>query len=226
MKKKGETGKKVHGVWNDFKTFISKGNVVDMAVGVIMGSAFGAIVTSFTNILLALCTWPVPGGLNGLITILPAISDSQRPADGYKEVLSIEEWLQLETAAEQALYTNYGGTYVYKTIPVLNWGAFINAIISFLIIALVLFIIVKIFNYAKNRTAKLKELQMELYYQKYPEERPKPAEEVPPPEDPQITLLKEIRDELKKTSEPQVAAAVTPEVTPVETPVEENTSAE
>lgn len=63
---KKELIKKQRGsLWKDFKAFINRGNVVDMAVGVIMGSAFGAIVTAFTNILLSICTWGVPGGLTG-----------------------------------------------------------------------------------------------------------------------------------------------------------------
>ena len=52
---KKELIKKQRGsLWKDFKAFINRGNVVDMAVGVIMGSAFGAIVKAFTNICLRL----------------------------------------------------------------------------------------------------------------------------------------------------------------------------
>ena len=67
------TVKKSKAVWSDFKKFITKGNVVvDMAVGVIIGGAFNAIVTALVNILLSVCTWGVPGGLKGLVTVLPA----------------------------------------------------------------------------------------------------------------------------------------------------------
>jgi uncharacterized membrane protein len=62
---KGKLGK-------EFRDFITRGNVVDLAIGVIMGNAFSAIVTAFTNILLSICTWGVPGGLKGLVTVLPA----------------------------------------------------------------------------------------------------------------------------------------------------------
>ena len=65
-------------LWKQFKAFINRGNVVDMAVGVIMGSAFSAIVTAFTNILLSVCTWGVPGGLKGLVTVLPAVNAAQK----------------------------------------------------------------------------------------------------------------------------------------------------
>ena len=47
--KKAERKAKGEGLWNDFKKFISKGNVLDMAVGVIIGGAFGKIVTSIVN---------------------------------------------------------------------------------------------------------------------------------------------------------------------------------
>lgn len=190
---------KVTSVWKEFKTFISRGNVVDMAVGVIMGSSFGAIVTSLTNIFLSLCTWPIPGGISGLITILPALHAGQMPPDGLEQVLTVTEWTKLSTA-QQSLYTQYGGQYVYKSVPVLNWGAFLNAIISFIVIALVLFIIVKVVSILKNKREQLKQLELEAYYKKHPEERPKPEEPKPAPEDPQITLLKEIRDELKKNA--------------------------
>ncbi len=64
----------------EFKKFITRGNILDMSVGVIMGSAFNAIVTALTNILLSVATWAVPGGLKGLITVLPAVNDAQRGA--------------------------------------------------------------------------------------------------------------------------------------------------
>ena len=80
--KKNKGAKKTKTLWKEFKSFISRGNVVDMAVGVIMGSAFGAIVTAFTNILLSVCTWGVPGGLKGLVTVLPAANATQAGIEG------------------------------------------------------------------------------------------------------------------------------------------------
>src|SRR5574344_2826037 len=77
MGKKNKTIESSKHVWADFKKFITRGNILDMAVGVIMGSAFGAIVTSLVNILLSVCTWAVPGGIKGLVTVLPALNDAQ-----------------------------------------------------------------------------------------------------------------------------------------------------
>ena len=64
--------------FSDFKAFISRGNILDMAVGVVIGGAFGAIVTALVNILLSVCLWAVPGGLKGLVTVLPAINNVQK----------------------------------------------------------------------------------------------------------------------------------------------------
>ena len=66
------------GFFKDFKAFISRGNILDMAVGVVIGNAFGAIVTALVNILLSVCLWGVPGGLKGLVTVLPAANGLQK----------------------------------------------------------------------------------------------------------------------------------------------------
>ena len=66
------------GFFKEFKAFISRGNVLDMAVGVVIGNAFGAIVTALVNILLSVCLWGVPGGLKGLVTVLPAANSLQK----------------------------------------------------------------------------------------------------------------------------------------------------
>ena len=68
--------KKGKGLWAEFKDFINKGNAFMLAVGVVIGGAFSAIVTAFVNILLSVATWPVPGGLKGLVTVLPAFPGS------------------------------------------------------------------------------------------------------------------------------------------------------
>ena len=64
-------------IGQEFKKFITRGNILDRSVGVIMGGAFNAIVTAFTNILLSICTWAVPGGIKGLVTVLPAVNAAQ-----------------------------------------------------------------------------------------------------------------------------------------------------
>lgn len=181
-KKQAKEQRKANGetLWSDFKKFISKGNVLDMAVGVIMGSAFGAIVTALTNILLSVCTWGVPGGLKGLVTVLPAVNDAQKgmdAANGLGQFFAAADLQSLATKEAVATYgqatvdatptlienmkttilskyTLHGTTYTFNMSAVIDWGTFINAIISFLIIALTLFTIVKVFNGLKaKRTA-------------------------------------------------------------------------
>ncbi len=101
----------------DFKTFISRGNIVDMAVGVIIGSAFSAIVTALTNkIIMPLINLLLSiGGENGL----------EKAYTFLKKVYDVNGELDLT-----------------KSIYV-DWGAFITAIINFFIIAFVLFLILK-----------------------------------------------------------------------------------
>lgn len=117
----------------DFKAFISRGNVVDMAVAVIIGGAFSAIVTALTNqILRPLINWAVGGDeAIGLRTMLKAVYDVNENGE------QIINWTN-------SIY--------------IDWGAFIMTIIDFLLIALVLFVIVKVFmglqNAGKELTSK------------------------------------------------------------------------
>lgn len=213
MKKKREFK-----LWKEFKAFISRGNVLDMAVGVVIGGAFSAIVTALVNILLSVCTWGVPGGLKGLVTILPAISASQQGMAGIGQSF---ESSQLQQFAEQIAKQNYGDnveatviqatkteilnqytlhgtTYVANSAAVIDWGAFINAIISFLIIALTLFVIIKVFTTLKAKREALKKAALEEYYKKHPEERPQPKVENPVvPQPTELDVLLEIKDLLK-----------------------------
>lgn len=199
-------------LWSDFRKFISKGNVLDMAVGVIMGSAFNAIVTAFTKILLSICTWGVPGGLSGLVTVLPAVTDAQKvPADitvggmPLQQSYSATDWINLSQEADfnttiSGMYTKYGGYYFYNGAAIIDWGSFINAIISFLIVALTLFVIVKVFATLKARRLALQEELKKARDKKLgkaPEPAPAPVVEEPKkPED--VLLLEEIRDEIRK----------------------------
>ena len=104
----------------EFKKFIMRGNVIDMAVGVIVGSAFTAIVTALTQkIFMPLVNWLIAvitggQGMEGAITMLSPV------------------------------YTE-GVLDLTKSIYI-DWGAFITAILNFLIIAMILFIIVKTIN--------------------------------------------------------------------------------
>ena len=210
--------------FEEFKVFINKGNAFMLAVGVVIGGAFNAIVTSLVNILMSLATWGVPGGLKGLVTVLPALTDAQKGAAFLQngQTVNLQSFTMaevndrvIEFAAQQgvndlkvesdtfiqwknsllSLYEQHGTTFTYKMSAIIDWGTFINAVIAFIIIGLTLFIIVKIVNKIE---AKAKAL--EKYYEKHPEERPVPPEEGTP-EPTEADLLKEILGELKKQNE-------------------------
>lgn len=127
--------------FKEFKTFISRGNVMDMAVGMIIGAAFTAIVTALSNgILKPIINWVIYlicGGnadaLNKMYT--PLVTVWQIDADG-KELVG-----QLDLT--KSIY--------------IDWGAFISAIINFLLVALVLFMIIKMFNKAKEASENMSE---------------------------------------------------------------------
>ena len=107
--------------FEEFKKFITRGNVIDMAVGVIVGSAFTAIVNALGNNILK----PV---VNWLLSLIFG-------ANSLSEVFTF-----LKTAYDEA-----GAVDLANSIYI-DWGAFINAIINFFITAFVLFCIVKGFN--------------------------------------------------------------------------------
>ena len=90
MAKKAKKGK---GLFTEFKEFINKGNAFMLAVGVVIGGAFGAIVTAFVNILLSVATWAVPGGLKGFVTVLPAFPGS--PAQAGAEFLCNGQYIHV-----------------------------------------------------------------------------------------------------------------------------------
>ena len=221
--------KKGKGIWAEFKEFINKGNAFMLAVGVVIGGAFSAIVTAFVNILMSLATWPVPGGLSGLVVPLYPLTAGQKGLGagahldiGLDQSFKATELQDMAKALATKLYgdaysdvqfvdakntitSNYslfGKNYVYNQCASINFGALINAIISFLIIALVLFIIVKIINTASQKKAALEAKAQEEYYKKHPEERPVPPEPGKP-EPTEVELLKEIRDALVKKEKKQ-----------------------
>ena len=115
--------------FREFKAFISRGNVIDLAVGVIIGSAFTAIVTALTqNILMPIINWVIlqitgGKGLEGVYTFLSKVEEPNALGE-------------LEVVLEKSIY--------------INWGAFITAIINFILIALVVFCIVKAINKTKE----------------------------------------------------------------------------
>ena len=170
--------KKGPGLWAEFKEFINRGNAFMLAVGVVIGGAFSAIVTAIVNILLSLCTAALPGGLAGLVTVIytptakNALAEVQKTFADAKIELTIDEYLAIfkdSPAIGASMYNKFGGKYVFATAPVLNWGALITAVISFIIIAIVLFIIVKVVNTAQRKKDELKAKVQEAYYEKHPD---------------------------------------------------------
>lgn len=105
----------------DFKKFISKGNILDMAVGVIVGNAFSAIVKSFTDkIIMPLINYLlllVTGGEEGLSSIYTFLKKSYDSTTGAVDLAN-------------SIY--------------IDWGAFITAVLNFFIIALTLFIVLRV----------------------------------------------------------------------------------
>jgi len=130
-------------MFKEFKEFISKGNVMDLAVGVIIGGAFGKIVTSLVDDMIM----PILGIILGKINFT-ALKLVITPAEGDKPEVAV-------------LY-----------------GSFIQNVVNFLIMAFVIFLMVKLVNNLKKPT----------------KEEEAPAIEVPTKEE---TLLAEIRDILK-----------------------------
>ena len=148
--------------FKEFKEFISRGNVLDMAVGIIIGGAFTAIITAVVNhILTPLINW-IPG------------------SDGTGA---------LQVVLRDAVLDDTGN--VLTEALVIDFGAVISAVVTFLLTALVLFTIIKIINGVRRKAELLK---------KKPEAvEEAPAEEAPaaPAAPTQEELLTEIRDLLK-----------------------------
>ena len=133
---------------SEFKEFAVKGNVVDLAVGVIIGAAFGKIVES----LVADLVMPVIGLFTGGIDF----------TNKFYALAAIPPNIPMTLEAVKK-----------AGIPVIAWGNFLNIVFNFVILALVVFIMVKQINRVRRETPKA------------------PA----PPED--VLLLREIRDNLK-----------------------------
>ncbi len=141
----------------EFKTFIAKGNVMDMAVGIIIGAAFTAIVTSLVGDLINPIIGLVSGGID--------FTNNYAVLSG-----DVAEGASLAVARE-------AGASIFA------YGAFIMAIINFLIIAFVVFMLVRYVNKIKDEAR--------------PPEEEKPDEPKGPTE---LDVLLEIRDALAKQS--------------------------
>ena len=124
--------------WADFKKFVTKGNIVDMAVGVIVGSAFTAIINALSNgILKPIINWL-------LATILGKDSLSE-----VYTFLTKATTVDAETGEEIVDLANS----IY-----IDWGTFVNAIINFFLVAMTLFVIARIARHVVNK-AKARELE-------------------------------------------------------------------
>ena len=138
----------------EFKAFIARGNVLDLAVAVIIGAAFGKIVTSLTEDVLMPIIGKIFGGLD---------------FSGYFVVLSPEKVpTALQGSSDYAALKKAG-------VPLLGYGEFVTQAVNFVIVAFIIFLIVK---------------QVNRFM-------PKPAEAGPAPDPADVVLLREIRDELR-----------------------------
>ena len=131
----------LHNISGEFKKFINRGNVVDMSVGVIVGSAFTAIVTAMSN--------------NILKPIVNYILATLFDADSLSEVYTYLKVAYTDTLDE-------AGNVIGQEIDLANsiyidWGTFINAVINFFLIAFVLFTIVKVINKIRNDQKEISE---------------------------------------------------------------------
>ena len=138
------------GMMQEFKAFASRGNVVDLAVGVIIGGAFGKIVESLVGDVIMPVVSKLTGGLD--------FSNYYLPLNG--------QGTELALAAAKAKGS------------VLAYGSFLTILVNFLILAFVIFQMVRLFNKMKKD-----------------EPTPEPAPMVTPED---VLLLREIRDALKK----------------------------
>jgi large conductance mechanosensitive channel len=143
---------------NEFKAFIAKGNVVDLAVGIIIGAAFTAIVNSLVSDLIN----PIIGVITGGVDFSNLFID-----------LSGTDPVSLAAAREAG-------------VPVFAYGAFITAVINFMIIAWVVFLLVKAVNRLKTQMVRKEKAEAA-------------AEAAAVPAGPtELDVLKEIRDALQQ----------------------------
>ena len=137
--------------FEEFRKFIMRGNIIDMSVGVIVGGAFTSIVNGLTdNILRPLINWFLAlilgtDSLSEVYTYLKKVEVAELDANGVATGKMIVD-------LSQSIY--------------IDWGAFINAIINFLIIAFVLFIILKTINAINESHQRLQDIQTRIDWKK------------------------------------------------------------
>ena len=145
----------------EFRTFIMRGNVLDLAVAVIIGAAFGKIVTSLTEAVLMPLIGKLFGGLD---------------FSSYFVILAPERVpTALAGSSDYAALKKAG-------VPLLGYGEFITQVVNFLIVAFIIFLIVRGVNRMLTLNAK----------------REAEAPAAPAPEPIDVVLLREIRDELRR----------------------------
>lgn len=145
--------------FKEFKEFAMKGNVIDMAVGVVIGGAFGKIVTGLVNYIITPCIGLLTGG-SDLADLKYVLKEAELAADG-------------TLVPENAIL----------------YGAFIQTVIDFLIIAFSIFVVIKL----------IAKMNAKINAKKIAEEEAKKAEEAAKPKPPTTEeLLTEILNELKK----------------------------
>ncbi len=127
-------------LFEEFKAFISKGNVLDMAVGVIIATAFGKITTSLVN-----------------NVIMPAIG----LLCGGRDLTDILNWVIVPATLDEA------GEVVDAGVTI-GFGTFVGTIIDFILVALVVFAIVKAFNKARTAAEKKKKAEEEAAAEEEP----------------------------------------------------------
>lgn len=147
-------------MWKDFKAFLMRGNVIDLATAVVIGAAFGKIVTSLVDDIIMPCIGMLTSGVD-FANMKYVLKDG---------VLNAET---MEIEGEVAI----------------KYGALINTIIQFVIIAFVIFIVIRLMTKAKEKLAKKQEEE-------------KKEEETPA----DIALLTEIRDLLKNSDKAEEVA--------------------
>ncbi|MFB0872275.1 MULTISPECIES: large conductance mechanosensitive channel protein MscL [unclassified Sphingobium] len=144
------------GLISEFKTFINRGNVMDLAVGVIIGGAFATITKSLTDDLIM----PVVGWIFGGVDFSRYFIRLGAIPEGFKG--NPQSYADLKAAG----------------VAMFGWGQFLTVMVNFLILAFIIFLLVRTMN---RLTAK-----------------PEAAPEAPAPTPEDIVLLREIRDSLKK----------------------------
>ncbi len=145
-------------MWKEFKTFIARGNVLDLAVGVIIGAAFGNITKSLTDDIIMPLIGVIFGGFDfsSHFVQLGAVPPTYHG--------SLHDYAALKAAG----------------VPLFGYGQFVTVVINFVILAFIVFLIVRTANRMMTSVAK--------------EQAAAPAESAPEPTD--IQLLREIRDPL------------------------------